>query len=508
MSDSGYQLAPFAPVLPEVSQRLLGNDGPAEQTAPAKLSEADRSQPGMIAFDSYLLHAFRLARYNTDVFIASRGYDELDQMLQLASYEFALRILKAATLYKTPKLLPRYASQKQADKLKDPGGYDESMRQFDFWNEALGEIVDPETDRRQTLKEVLWHVMDAVHPGFSATRMLWRQAGDESPSSLKGKWLLKECVPIRPKQLSFELDEQTLSIKHMYSTTPINGVDKRPIPLEAVMLMIFNQRGNLPYGWGMARICYKHWWLIEQTLRTWAIGVKKTGIPFFEGISKGPGGPARLAAMFSEMGEGLGIAHDGQDQIIPHVNTGNTMVVPEAFVRWNEEKIIQTVLGQTGTTSDGEHGSFAKSKVHQDTGNFFLSYPRHMLEDVFSMQCIGRGSAYNFGKDKRKYAPRLFLGHWNEEERMATMKLLEGYRNQGYVRAADIDWIREDAGFPPDMSTIALEDVLTPEGLPGRERVNEDFSNDPPPKPEDPSHRNPTDRRTNPDTGTPAKNRG
>lgn len=459
------------PILPSV--QIVGPNGkPFAPPVPIERSETDRTDPQMLAYDSYLLQIMQLGRYNPDVFVLHKGYEELDGMLNFSAYEFALRMLKYATLYKPPTLLPAVQSKDEEKKSGfRPGDYEKSQEIVDYWNYVLDDIRDPATDFSMGLRDVLWYMLDAVHLGFSVLEKIWK-VFDSGP--YKGKWGLSQIVSRHPKQIGFQLDPYTLQPVNVTSTTPMGGRQALPISVRDVILYTFNPYRNLPHGRGLARICFKNTWSMEQAIRWWGIAVKRHGSPFLEGRVTNRARMGRFLNMLMAVEEGAPLVYaSDQDgaEIKVHYPPGGTLDGFEKFLTWNERQIMQTFFGSNLTSGTGDGaGSYALGAVHERSRDFMFSGPRNDIQGQFTRQVLRQGTVFSFGEESRHLAPRLFLGHWNDAERLALAKLINDFIDHDVIMPNE-EWIRKEVGFVP-MTTLASQN---PALLPGRERVNVDL---------------------------------
>lgn len=452
------------PMVPPII--VMQNDGKFLQTAPiVPLKEQDRVRTSMVGFDSYLLSLFRIARYNPDALIMNKGYPTLYSMRTDATVRMATDLKLQATLYKKWQLLPAVAS-KEAE--QQTGDFEKSQEICKFCYHLLTNIRNPKNKKKTSCRTVLWQILQAVSYGFSVNELTWRV---EDTGEYKDKWLLSAVTYRRNEQVGFYLDRETLQVNQIASWTPLTGLQKDPIPAEKCIIYTFKPQHGLPYGDGDLRACYKHWWSNDNALRWWGVALRKWGVPNWEVIVDAETQLDQAVADASAAEQGEPVAHTRESEWKAWFAPGGTLDTFQTFFAYHNGQITKNILGNTLTTTQGDgSSSYALGTEHRTTENFFMSYPRHDVEEVMTDQVLERAVEYNFGEEFVRLTPRFFLGHWDDAERSLVAKFIETAVNSGVINGQE-GWVREmlnippkPEGFKPDPDLVSL--------VPGRERID------------------------------------
>jgi hypothetical protein len=420
----------------------------------------------MWGYDSYLRSVFTIARYNPDVLIQHKGYDELYRMMTFAAVRTPIDLKLQAALYKTPQLLPSVPSKK--DEVVS-GDYEKAMEALEFCEYLIHNVRNPETGKKTPFRAVLWNLLQAVPFGFSCQELIWRI---EDNGKYKGKRVLRNVVHRPVEQVAFDLDEKTMEVLNVFSWTPQKGRSE-PIPAEKVMLYTYKPTRGLPWGNGDLRVMHKHYYSMDTAMRWWGIAQKRFGQPFIEGITSNPNKLVKMIQDINNTENGASFAHTKQDEYKIWWPPSSSLDTFATFCGFHQQEMMMAVLGNTLTTTQGDgSSSFALGKTHQNSQNFFLGYPRNDLQDVVTSDMLETAVVYNFGEDYRHLTPRLFLGHWDDEERLLIAKVYEILANIGVFDPRE-DWVRGAVNIPEMPEGFDPNDDSLPL-LPVRERITVD----------------------------------
>ena len=462
MSDLTVVPAPYTPPI-----IILDQHGQPLQSRPVqRLSESDRDKPGMVGYDSYLLNTFPLARWTPDALILHKGYPALYEMRNDAIVRMALDLKLQATMYKPWELLPAVQSEEEEEQ---EGDFELADQITKFCYYVLCNIRNRESGRRTPFRTIMWNILQAVAYGFSVQDMQWRHEDEERPYA--GSWVLQSITPRRCEQIGFELDRNTLEVLNLVSWTPLGGRQKKSVSLEQCILYTYKGMHGLPYGNGDLRACYRFWWSKENALRWWGVALKRWGVPLWEIIVNSGNMIPKSLAVAMKVEQGAALSHTREEEWKPHFAPGGTLDTYATFFRYCDANIIQNIIGNTLTTTQGDgSSSYALGQTHQTSQNFFLAYPRHDLEDVINMQVLERAVEYEFGKRNVRLTPRFSLGHWDNAERMGISEQVSEWVEAGVVNGQE-PWVRKlldippfPKGFKPNPDLVSL--------VPGRERID------------------------------------
>ncbi len=464
----------FPDSLPGVPLVILDKRGMAIDRPARQLTEEDSGKSMMSGYDAYLKSVFRVPKWNPDALIQHRGYDVLYQMMTMASVTTPIHLKMQAALYKTPQVLSKIANKKGE---KEPGfnkgDYEKAQEARNLCQYLVDNIRSRRTGKKTPFRAVLWQILQAVPFGFSANELIW-EVEDSGP--YKNKRTLSGVISRPVEQIAFDLASDTLEVLNVLSWTP--GHDRGvEIPLSKVCLYTYQPTRGLPWGNGDLRQMYKHYWSIDCAMRWWGIAQKRFGSPFIEGITNNASKIERMVLELAMVDEGMNFAHIKTDEYKVHWPPSSSLDTFQTFASYHSQQMMMAVLGNTLTTTQGDgSSSYALGQTHQNSQNFFLSFPRHGLEETVTNQIFETAVVMNLGEEYRHLTPRLFLGHWDDNEKRLVMQILQIAAEIGLIDPRE-DWCRDyvdlpqmPEGFDPNDDSLPL--------LPSRERITDDISMD------------------------------
>jgi len=409
------------------------------QGTPAQLRPSQRTEELLGAYDSYLAASFKIPPFNPDTLLASKGYQILDQMMTLTAVRSPVNIVRQAALYKGVTVEAAISDN------ADPR-YTEAAAIADAFRYAIDNIRD-EQDNEQDFTEVLFELAYAVHTGFRVTEINWRyiEEGD-----YKGKYGFRNFAAKPCRQIGFDLDDQTLAVRNITSYTPLDGYDFR-IPVEKVLRYTFQSMDSLPFGMGLGRVAYKHYWSIDFLYRFWNIALEQFGTPFILGHASPVGNAMALARqVLAQVRQGAPpvLPTGVEAEVIEIAGTGIAAYL--AAVQHHAEELGRLYLNSTLTSSTSTQGTNtnALGNVHQDTSEYCLGSVRRDLENVINKQLVRRWVRYNYGDSSLALAPKINLGDWDTTD---TAKLAKAYSQlitSGVVHESEPQ-LREKIKFGP-----------------------------------------------------------
>ncbi len=423
---------------------------------PTPPTEDDMLRAVTVSQDAWLRAAYRLPEYNPDDLFRQIGYKGINKMLWMSAYSRGIRLKKYASLYRKPSISPAING-----KLVGPpdANYDKAKHISDFCDYALANIEDPDTGEATDFRTSLWYLLDAIHTGFSVMEKQYRYI-ENGP--WKGNLGLARLVPRYPTQITFNIDPFTNRVTSINNYTPLGGWQSG-LPIDKMVMYVYQPTGNLPYGNGDWRQCYKHTISIDILVRSWAIAMQKLGTGLITAKVSNPNDAyiQKVQAILNDVKDGSALVVPvGTDVEVLALNGTNLDIFAEAL-KWHEDQIIKNILGQVLTTTQGDgSSSYSLGTVHKDTQQYFLAYPRNDIEFVVSKQILKPLIADNFGSDALQYAPVYSLGAFDAAELGMLAQAYNTFITSG-VLSPDEEFIRESAGLPPRVNapTIAGEET-------------------------------------------------
>lgn len=426
---------------------VVYSDGPAfspdtiDRPPAYRLQPQDREGAMVLSYEGAFAQTYRIAPFNPDAFISSKGYDELDKLWNSAAYAAPFRVLLSALLYKGWHIRP--AIQDQTDPEFETA--QEIAEMLDWHLRNIIDEADNCQDFRQVLKDI---ARPAIHYGFSATEIEYRYV---ERGKGRGQWGFKRFSVKEPKQIGFLLDPVNLAVRAIipYSASAYGA--QEPIPPEKVVIHTFQPERGLPYGRGLARVCYKHWWALDTLEKIHAISLEVHGAPNYK-VTGPAANKAKAKAILDEVqkARASGVVFVPEGYVLDLLQLAPGAL--ETFVSaktWHTEQIAYAVLLQQLTTSTGKGvGAYALGEIHQHTQEYGLEDERKALEGMALNDISRRWTRYNYGDDAEHLAPRLDLGEWDAAEKKVIADFYATLIDSGVVHPQEPQ-IRERVNIEP-----------------------------------------------------------
>jgi len=405
---------------------------------PTRLRRSQLDTPIVGAYDGVYAPAYRYPGFSLDKMLGLKGYQFVEDMLQMAAC-------------RAPFDLKRYAVLQDGWSVEaavtDPGAprHSQAQEMANAVTWALQNIRDPETDLTQDLKTVLFDMMMGAWTGNRTAEIEWQY---QASGPLKGRHGLR-AIYVKPcKQIGFDLDERTLAIKNITSYTPGGGYDF-DIPVEKCLLYVHNQSAGNPQGVGDWRACYKHWFRLDENVKFWADALERWGAPVL--IMVYPAGSANDLEIAQTAADRI---RQGSSPIVPNNVTYELVTAPrsvfvgmERAAIWDTQQIALNINSNILTTGIGQN-SLALGQVHQSSGQTVYDALSRQIEAVFTQQVIRRFVRYNYGDEALEICPRLRLRKEPEGNSLQIAQMLQILMQGGNMPGRS-RVIREQLGLPP-----------------------------------------------------------
>lgn len=446
--------------------QVLDNRGNPIQSKPEKLTDEQSVSSMMSGYWSYLDSIMTLANFHPDALIAHKGWEYLYQMMTMGAVRTPINLKLQAALYKEGKVVTAVGKKEEE---KEAGDYEKAQEAVDMCQHLIDNIYNPETGSFVPIRKILWNIGQAVPFGFSVNEMIWRY---EDSGKYKGKRFLQNVVFRPNEQIGFDLDNLTGEVMQVTSTTPKTGREKRHIPIKKILLYTFNAIKGLPYGDGDLRSMAKHYFAMDNGLKWYGMAQKRWGQPFIEAIlANVNNAPDRMRDLEFVL-NGAPWAHSNQDEYKVHTLSAASLDSYQTFCAFHSMQMMQSVLGNTLTTSQGDgSSSFALGQTHSQSQNFFLAPPRHGMEATIQTM-FRRCIEYNMGVQYLHLTPTYYLGHWDDAERKLIAEVYTLLAEMGVFDPRE-GWVRKEFNIPEMPEGFDPMDDSLPL-LPGRERIQVD----------------------------------
>ena len=457
-------------VVPSMGESLFASDADAIKF----LKDVQRNMASMQPSEGLWKDTFSYPGYAPEVWDLAGGWETADAMQRLIAYEFPLSLLKAAVLYKGVDI--QSAIDDTAHK-----EYDTAAKIAEECQWLVTSIRNPKTTVSQSIHDILWEHLDACHHGFSVQEKIWRT---ESQGKLKGKWLLSRIVSRHPDDVGFDLDRNTLEVRHITrryapagetngrgvivlpgrsNLPPMEDNYDRRVPTEKFIRYTYKPYRGLPYGRGHFRPCYLPAMSISAGYRLWGRAQEKTGIPFPWGSSNttNPEVMEEQRKLLDRMMQGISIVVP-RDMQLNWVNaTQGVSDGFEKFVMHQKMEILCLVLFQSLTTSADGKAAYALGEIHQATQEFALAMVRNAVEWNYRWSLLADYVRYNWGEEYLHLTPKFSLGLWGLAELKLLADIILPYIEKGVIDPRE-PWVRQIAKFRPRQEVDeSIDNVIT-----------------------------------------------
>lgn len=418
------------------SSRVLGPDG-----RPARLNDSDRLKAIIGAYESYLRLSFRLAPYNPDQLIGSKGYKIFDDQYNMACISAPLDTMRDAVLYKGLQVHP-FVEEGEENPAPEAQELAKALQY------ALDNIQD---DARNSYDphDMVWELLYAVHTGVRVIEKIGRLFED-GPYKGKMGWAMFAAKPNR--QIGWDLDEKTLGVNAITSYTPLTGY-QFGIPVQKVIRYTYKPVDGLPYGSPTGRRTYRHTWSIDNMMQFRNVAAQKFAMGFLKATAPKAGlDEAQAAVDKAAMGTSL-VVPQGTEVDLLETN-GMGLQAIEAIIASERQQCALAYLYSVLTSGEGSHGATsAGSDVQQDQQQFGMAGLRRGSENVLNRQLVRPWVIDNFGQDAVAYAPRLSLGDWDEADTEKLGNTVEGLVDKGILHPDDPQILKKlkFAPTPPNL---------------------------------------------------------
>jgi phage gp29-like protein len=281
---------------------------------------------------------------------------------------------------------------------------------------------------------LLGDLADAIPKGVSVINMAWtRDGGIWTPSTLEhipASKLIYRDGQFKVRTLEFPMGlalEFGAAIEHR-----------------------FKARSGSPTRAGLMRTIA--WWFLfkHYGVKDWLAFAELFGVPLRLGkYDPSTGDDERRAlevAVRSIGSDGAGvISRDTEIEIIEIASKGGAEVFQNLVTLCNRE-IALTVLGQTLTSSEGEHGTQALGNVHQKVREDLLIADVKAIARTLKDDLARAFVAFNFGADKLNLTPSIRPAILDDDQLKMNAETLQILQGMGLEIPEN--WLRSKFGVP------------------------------------------------------------
>lgn len=300
-------------------------------------------------------------------------------------------------------------------------------------------------------ESLLGDLADAIPKGVSLVNLAWsRDGGTWKPSTIEH--ILSSKLVYRDGRFKVRTLEHPMGLE-----LPFGGsIEHR-----------FKARAGSPTRAGLMRTVA--WWFLfkHYGVKDWLAFAELFGVPLRLGKYDPSTGADELAALEQAVrsigSDGAGvISRDTEIEIIEIASKGGAEVFSNLTAMCNRE-IVLTVLGQTLTSSEGEHGTQALGNVHEKIRQDILIADVKAIARTLRRDLTRAFVAFNYGLDKLGLAPHIRPAILDDDELKVNAETLQILQNLGLEIPEN--WVRSKFGVPAPTEgerTLKAPSVSTP----------------------------------------------
>jgi len=200
-------------------------------------------------------------------------------------------------------------------------------------------------------------LLDAIPKGIAVSEVMWERRPD-------GRIGIEDIRSRDPRRFAFDL-EGALRLKTKDAMT--EGI---AVPERKFLVHTFDPAYENPYGEAVLKKCWWYYWFKNNGIKFWAIFIEKFGSP--TPVGKYPPGATeeqqnKLLEIIRTMQQETGVViPDGTLIEFLEAQRKGSFDCYRGFCDYMDSRISQAILGQTLTSSEGQHGTQALGTVHQE----------------------------------------------------------------------------------------------------------------------------------------------
>lgn len=262
-------------------------------------------------------------------------------------------------------------------------------------------------------RTALFHMMDAVGKGYSGLEIDWRQGGGTTWVAglihRPAHWFMP--MPDNPMQWGI-IDE--------------GGTPGALEPAAWMWHEMTAVSGSTAAGGALGRSLAWMFLFRSMSIKDWLIFAEAYGAPLRVGRYRAGTSEADQDVLWRAL-HSIGVSSaaivpEGCTIEFPDTNNKSaSSAVYKDIVEWAASEYAVAVLGQTLTTSEGQHGTQALGNVHADVRQDLLESDAEQVSETITNQLIRPLIDFQFGPQKRY--PRFHLGAEPPEDLLQRAKL-------------------------------------------------------------------------------------
>lgn len=321
--------------------------------------------------------------YNPSTLVSRKGLEIFDRMRVDEQ-------VKAAMSFKRGTVVAAGWS------IQSPDGQDEDWEQTQFVRDAFNNLGCTKNiySSRKGLSDAIVEILTALDYGYSCTEEIWEE-GD-------GKINLADLKTRAPHDFRFTVDAHG----------NILGLKQGEVKMTISKFMIYSYAGEFqnPYGRSDLESAYRAWWTKNNSYKWLAMLLEKHGIPpifaMYDPNSLDTTSQSLLRTVMKNLQAAtVGMipraTKDSLEMWSPNLASNVQDVFLPAIDKFDQD-ISKAILVPSllGMTSDGDAGSFARSKTHFDVFMLIVEKIRSDMERLVQDDLVKKMIDLNYGGDE------------------------------------------------------------------------------------------------------------
>lgn len=221
-------------------------------------------------------------------------------------------------------------------------------------------------------------LLDALLKGYAVSEVMWQP--------IEGGFAVSEVKPKDQRRFRFN-DQGKLRL-----LVPENQFDGIAVPERKFLVHRFGAKDGNPYGLGLGHKLFWPVFFKRQGITFWLTFADKFGSPTAIGeypASASPEERAKLMRALMAISQEAGVMIPS-GMIVKFLEAARSGSVDtyEKLIRYMDEQISETVLGETLTTNIGGSGSRAASETHNDVREELCKADADLLSDTLNKSLV------------------------------------------------------------------------------------------------------------------------
>jgi phage gp29-like protein len=266
-------------------------------------------------------------------------------------------------------------------------------------DKKIADFIDDTIYNLPNFEEALLDLLDAIGKGYSLEEIIW---------GIDGRFAIIQALHwIHPKKAVFyeygSMWEKSPEVpKIMTEAEPIRGEAMPPFKL---IYHRFKARSGYDTRAGILRVCGWMYLFKNYAIKDWVAFAEIFGMPLRLGKYEPGAGQTEKDALISAV-QSLGtdaagiISKNTEIEFVETMKAAGEKLIFDVLCDFCDRQMSKAIVGQTLTAQEGDSGSYALGKVHNEVRQDLVRGDSEALSNVIRYQVFRPLVGYNFGWDK------------------------------------------------------------------------------------------------------------